>query len=264
MTQQKLKSLIKDFVANYRASQQTRTNWKSPVTAFANANDPLFLELKNIVSPSHALPHDFISDAQTVISFFLPFDNSVVRSNIDKRNCSKEWAVAYLETNRLIHDLNTYIQRYFKEIGFKSTIIPATHNYNPESLMSDWSHRHVAYIAGLGKFGINNMLITEKGCCGRIGSIVTSASIAPSPRDGFEYCLYKFNGSCGKCIDRCVNEALFVNSFERKKCYDMCLQNNNYHSGPEITDVCGKCLVGVPCSLGNPVTASRANTATDQ
>lgn len=262
MTQQKLKSLIIDFVANYRVSLQTRTNWKPPLTAFASADDPLFLELKNIVSPSHALPHDFISDAETVISFFLPFENSVVRSNVDERKCSKEWAVAYVETNRLIQDLNIDIDRYLSERGFRSAIIPATHNYNPESLMSDWSHRHVAYIAGLGKFGINNMLITEKGCCGRIGSMVTSAYIAPTPRDGSEYCLYQFNGSCGKCIDRCVVEALFVDSFERKKCYSMCLENDKYHSDLKLTDVCGKCLVGVPCSFRNPVTAQNANVRT--
>lgn len=36
--------------------------------------------------------------------------------------------------------------------------------------MSEWSHRHAAYIAGLGIFGINNMLITNKGCVGRIPS----------------------------------------------------------------------------------------------
>jgi len=263
MTQQEIKSFIIDFVANYSVSRQTRTNWKSPLTAFANANDPLFLELKNIVSPSHAQPYDFVPDAETVISFFLPFENSVVHSNIEKHNCSKEWAAAYVETNRLINDLNIYIQRYLFQRGFTSAIIPATHNFNPESLISDWSHRHVAYIAGLGKFGINNMLITEKGCCGRIGSMVTNAFIISTSRDGSEYCLYKFNGSCGECVERCVVEALFVDSFDRIKCYDMCLENDKYHSDLELTDVCGKCLVGVPCSFRNPVTAQNANTETD-
>jgi len=43
---------------------------------------PLFTELKNIVSSSHAVPTDFLPDAQTVIAYFLAFESSVVESNI--------------------------------------------------------------------------------------------------------------------------------------------------------------------------------------
>ena len=62
--------------------------------------------------------------------------------------------------------------------------------------MSDWSHKHVAYIAGIGSFGHHHMLITNKGCCGRLGSVVTDAVIAPTSRVDRERCLFKFDGSC--------------------------------------------------------------------
>ncbi len=96
------------------------------------------------------------------------------------------------------------------------------------------------------------MLITEKGCCGRIGGIVTNAAVGRTRKDGHELCLYKYNGSCGKCTERCVNAALFIDSFYRKRCYAMCLENDRYHSDMDLTDVCGKCLTGVPCSFENP------------
>ena len=51
-----------------------------------------------------------------------------------------------------------------------------------KNLISDWSHRHVAVIAGLGKFGLNNMLITDNGCCGRVGSFITDLKIEPTKR----------------------------------------------------------------------------------
>lgn len=252
MTQRQLRSLISDYVTKYQELHNTKTGWKSPLTAFADAHDPLFRRLNKFISPTHALPHDFFPDAETVIAFFIPFEESVAESNIENRTCSKEWATAYIETNRLIYDLNRHIRDCLEIRGFDSTIIPATHNFDPESLINDWSHRHIAFIAGLGTLGINNMLITEKGCCGRIGSIVTNAAVGQTPRDGHELCLYKYKGSCGKCTERCVNDALFIDPFYRKRCYSMCLVNDRYHSDMDLTDVCGKCLAGVPCSFENP------------
>jgi hypothetical protein len=58
--------------------------------------------------------------------------------------------------------------------------------------------------------------------------------------------------SGGACIDRCVNDALFFDRFDRRACWEMCLSNGaRYSEG--ATEVCGKCLVGVPCSFVNPV-----------
>lgn len=204
MTQRQLRSLITDYVTKYQEPHATKTGWKSPLTAFAGAHDPLFRRLKKIIGPTHALPRDFLPDAETALAFFIPFEQSVAESNRENRNCSKEWAAAYIETNRLIYDLNTHIRDCLEIREFDTTIIPATHNFDPKSLTSGWSHRHIAFIAGLGTFGINNMLITEKGCCGRIGGIVTNAAVGRTRKDGHELCLYKYNGSCGKCTERCV------------------------------------------------------------
>ncbi len=253
MSKEKIIQLINQYVIDYSQKKEICTKWREPVIKFADAGDGLFVKLKEIVGPTHALPADFLGDARTVISYFLPFDKSVVFSNINGKYSSKEWAKAYVETNELIFELNKYIKEALKELNYESTIIPATHNFDEERLMSDWSHRHVAYIAGLGKFGLNNMVITDKGCCGRIGSIVTNLEIEPSKRDDEEYCLYKSKGICKKCVQRCVNNALEVDSFDRHKCYEMLLDNDKLHSDFALTDVCGKCCVDLPCSFTNPV-----------
>ncbi len=96
----------------------------------------------------------------------------------------------------LISNLNDFLCEELEKIGANSYAIPGSYNFDSEKLVSDWSQRHIAFIAGLGTFGLNNMLITEKGCCGRIGSIITSLELEPTKRPENEYCLYKHNNSC--------------------------------------------------------------------
>lgn len=248
-----LKDTITKFVAAYPEKKETTTQWEAPVVGFAAASDPLFSQLSQVASPTHAVPADFSANAQTVIAFFLPFEKSMSRTNIKGKNSSIEWGVAYIETNELIRNLSLHLKDTLEESGHESFVIPATHNWDETKLISDWSHRHVAYIAGLGRFGLNNMLITQKGSCGRYGSFITSAAIPADTRPAQEACLYKYDGSCRKCVDRCVNDALHEDRFDRFKCYDMLLENVEKLESIGYADVCGKCLVGVPCTHMNPV-----------
>jgi epoxyqueuosine reductase QueG len=213
----------------------------------------MFRRLQSIVGPSHALPKDLLKGAETVIAFFLPFTRAMARSNIEGKFASREWADAYLETNRLIHDASERLKVFLEANRSPVVTIPATHNFNPKTLTSDWSHRHVAFVAGLGRFGYNNMLITEKGCCGRFGSLVTQAEIEPDPRPTQETCLFWYDGLCQKCVERCVNDALLRYRFDRWKCSEMCQTNHERLGMAAKVEVCGKCLVGVPCSHTNPV-----------
>ncbi len=253
----KIELIINEFVEHYSEMRDVQTKWKEPLIAYADAMDEMFYTLKDVVSPSHAIPKDFLPEAKTVVTYFIPFDEVAVKSNIEGKESSKVWAKAYIETNQLILDLNTFIKDELQKLGYKSNIIPATHNFDNKKLISDWSHRHAAFIAGLGKFGLNNMLITDKGCCGRVGSFITDLKIKPTKRKNGENCLYKHMNVCKKCVDRCVNNALKVDYFDRHKCYEMCLYNDNFHSDVDLSDVCGKCLVNVPCSTTNPVTLNK-------
>jgi len=250
---EKIENFIKEFVEVYKTENKTLSNWDEPLVAFADADDPLFLELKTAVSETHKLPTDLLTDAETVICYFIPFQKEIVLSNAGARNPSKEWAIAYIETNELIAALNNCLSAELEKINLKSVIVPPTHNFNEESLISDWSHKHVAFIAGLGNFGLHQMLITEKGCCGRLGSLITNAKIEPTERPDKEFCLYKYNGSCQECVKNCVFEALRVDSFDRHKCYEVCLSNARLYSTLGLADVCGKCACIVPCSFNNPV-----------
>lgn len=253
MIAEDVKSWLNFCVSDFQSRNNTITECKEPLVAFADANDPLFLRLKEVVSDTHSLPNELLANARTVIAYFIPFKESIAQSNRDLEISSKEWASAYVETNNLITEVNTFLQSKLKLRGFETKTMPATHNFNEKELLSDWSHKHVAYIAGLGGFGLHKMLITEKGCCGRLGSVITTAKIEPTKRNNKDFCLFFHNQSCTQCIDRCIFNALSIDNFDRHKCYKKCLENAKVYAHLGLVDVCGKCISVVPCSFRNPV-----------
>ena len=248
---------IRTFVSKYQSNTELTAKWLTPLVGFASASDPLFHELKKAVSPTHALPGDLLQGAETVIVYFLPYDHFVAKSNKDGRMASREWALSYIDTNKLIVAINTHLAGILKHYGAETALLPPTHNFSPEKLISDWSHRHIAYIAGLGKFGLHNLLITENGCSGRLGSVVTTALLEPTRRPEGEYCLEKAGKTCKVCVKKCVGQALTDSGFNRFKCWDILLENDALHSEGD-TDVCGKCCSITPCSFGIPIKSATA------
>lgn len=240
-------------IATFQSDSTVSTRWKNPLIGYANAEDVLFARLKEVVSPSHSTPRELLDGAQTVIAYFLPFEPNVAQSNPRGQYASPQWVAAYLETNRLIVTINRHLAQVLRKRGYECVALPPTHNFDEKKLVSDWSHKHVAYIAGLGKFGLHQMLITEQGSCGRLGSLITSASIEATARGTQEACLYKYNQSCDVCIRRCASGALTENGFDRHRCYQVLLENAEINEARGLADVCGKCMSMVPCSFVDPV-----------
>ncbi len=253
---QAIRDEIEGIVARRHEERRTATRWLSPIVGFASAADPLFERSKQAVSSTHALPRDLLPGAKTVIVWFVPFERSVALSNIPGSAASREWAVAYVETNILLAAIGARVVEFLHARGHEASSPPPTHQFDRTRLVSDWSHRHAAVAAGLGSFGHHNMLITAAGCCGRLGSLVTTLEVEPDVRGGEEACLQKSGASCLRCVRRCVNDALHEGGFDRFRCYEMCLRNGEVHRGLGTADVCGKCLAGVPCSFGDPVEAA--------
>lgn len=248
-----LETIIKDYPKIYQQLHHVKTEWKEPLVAVAAACDPMFMGLKTQVGPDHLLPQDLLARATSVICYFLPFANTIGRSNKPGEPCSDQWAFAYLETNHLINDLNAHIAAELARQGFRAAVTPATHNFDEKTLLSNWSHRHIAVIAGLGTIGLNRMLITDQGCCGRLGSLVTDMPLTPTPRADVNACLYAYNESCLQCVNNCPHGALQEKHFDRHKCYELLLHNAEIHEDKGFADACGKCVSNIPCSFTNPV-----------
>ena len=241
----KVENEIWKCIETYCAEKQIANIWEKPVVKFADAKDPKFAQLKEIVVPDHYLPTDYMEDAVTVLSWFLPFKREIPRTNVDGATCSAVWADSYLITNELFIYINERLLQTIAEMGYRACMPVNAGMISNEIPKSRWSQRHVAYIAGHGTFGMNNMLISDKGCVGRYTSVITTIPAPVDPIPTEERCLYKKNGSCGLCFKRCRVGALTPEGFDRFKCLAQCLENERLYPG---ADVCGKCIVELPCS----------------
>lgn len=227
------------------------TKYRNPLVGCATADDPVFRNMRNYTHPGHLYPQDLLPGARSVVAFFLPFTGELVAANRQGKVASREWAVAYVETNRLIADICLAVRDKLAQSGVKAAWVEPTYNFNREILMAAWSHRHAAYAAGLGTFGLNNLLITEYGCAGRVGSLVVDAAMEPTPAIKGERCLYKKGEQCLDCVDLCPMKALKVEGIDRRRCFKWLLKMDEHFSDLPLTDVCGKCSTG-RCALEIP------------
>lgn len=238
----------------------------APIFAFGAADDEYFQSLKDpsVIGKHFLLPKEWLPQANTVISFFLPFSQALKKSNSQDMSWpSDEWLHGRIEGQVLITKLCQYLQEELQNAGYNS-IVPCsderfwartgkkpdvTHSDEaPLLYTSNWSERHVALVCGLGTFGLAKGLITKKGSAGRLGSVVTELYLSPDQReckDIYEYC-----SKCGTCVKNCPVDAI---SLENGKIHEICSvfgQETLKKHKPRYG--CGKCQVKVPCENGIP------------
>jgi epoxyqueuosine reductase len=252
-----LRILAEEYVASEPARLGSDGWWQTPLLVSARI-DHRFHSLPQIAFHRHMHPNDLLSTARSVLVFFIPFKRALSDENRAGDRPCRNWGVAYVQTNDLIDRLSEVFEKFLAQKGYKSGLTPATHNFDQKELMARWSHKHLAHISNLGRFGMHHMIITPAGCAGRLGSMVTEAQLGDNPlMDTDEACLQKVGQKCGKCIETCPVDALNKNGFERRRCSDRLNENNqilNYFSDlPGTIDVCGKCAALMPCSFTNPV-----------
>ena len=250
MDSRELTDFIAESIVRQVAQAGTVTEYRRPLVALASAADPRFPQLQRMVEPTHRLPEDMLPGARAVVSFFLPFAGWVVEANArDRSRVAREWPLAYLETNALIGRITGNLIDALAEHGVRAAAAPATHNYDPASLICRWSHKSVAVIAGLGSFGLHRMVITDAGCAGRFGSLVVDCDLEVSPVAAKERCLHFLDGSCHECVSRCPVNALSMDgSLDKQLCSRRLLALAKRYGGESAADACGKCAIG-PCSL---------------
>ena len=263
MDRERIIKMATDFVENSHdniISKETAIServvglkiYDTPIFAFGDADSEDFKLLKSSVIGEHfLLPKEWLPEAKTVISFFLPFTEAVKRGNTrDMLWPSEEWLHGRIEGQSFLNKLCQYIQDELISHGYKS-IVPALDERfwsSNETFSSNWSERHVAFVCGLGTFGLSKGLITKKGVAGRFGSIITELAL---PYDKREYCdIYEYCTMCGNCATNCpVNAISLEEGKDHQRCFEF-LQKTGERFKPRYG--CGKCQVGVPCESGLP------------
>ncbi len=251
MNAEKITSFIAEETARANDQGPDRGLFRTPtLTGFSSPDDPLFEEIIRQVGPHHRQPRDILPEVGTVVSFFLPFSREVVEANRRDKPVARLWGRAYLTANRLIDRIGESLAEMVRAEGGLAATVPATRGFDPQTLQTGWSHRSAAFVAGLGRFGLNRMLIGPAGGAGRYGTVLISEVFEPSPRPEEDLCLHFRKGSCRVCLAACPVGALSVDGFDGHRCHAQCLSNNEFLRFDDgQCDICGQCVTTGPCAI---------------
>jgi epoxyqueuosine reductase len=274
---------ITDCIHKYAASGENSLHlgggnepaWDEPLVGFSRGSDPLYQRFKEDIGPFFWTPPEIFTatfpdvqaapDELTVISWILP---QTERTRLDNSRETAFPAERWAHSRKYGEDFNAKLRDHvvgmLREAGHEAVAPMNSPRFTWEKsdrygFASSWSERHAAYASGLGTFGLCDGLITARGKAMRCGSVVARIAVPPSERpydDHHAYCLFYFDGSCGKCIKRCPADAISKEGHDKEKCkrylHDVMTPYSLSRFGLD-THPCGLCQTGVPCEAKIPV-----------
>ncbi len=148
----------------------------------------------------------------------------------------------YQRVNILLDTLGLIVTSAIQDLGYQAVPIPASQIVDWKTQKGHLSHKHVAWAAGLGWMGRNNLLVNETfGSRIRLVTILTDLPLlvnSPSIRD----C-----GSCLNCLSTCPAGAIKVRQeeFDHLRCYEQLRSfAKTLHFSHNICGICVKACRG--------------------
>ena len=172
------------------------------VDRWENPPQKLPHEIKEWIPPEF-WPQNIFPEAKTVIVIGLP-----VQLPILETTPSIYYHELYKTVNSLLDAKAYELSLFLNEKGFSSIYIPRDGYGDIDVLLKKplafFSHRHAAYLAGMGSFGQNNVILTpEFGPRIRFTSIFTSAELKSDKMLGDDLCT-----RCLRCMNCCPVQAI--------------------------------------------------------
>ena len=190
---------VKDFVLNRLGADLVGI---ASVNRFAGA-------------PSGHRPEELLPGAKSVIAMGIRFLNSTFMST-NPRAYVQRYGQLRLRFQDVGYEMCRFLEdkEYFA-INFPSTA-PQDSGPVGKMLFADFSHRHAAELAGIGKIGRNQLLITSQfGPRVWLMSVITTAELVPDPITTEKICRGE---ECNVCIEKCPENALSLEGIDRNKC----------------------------------------------
>ncbi|MEG0662073.1 MAG: hypothetical protein RR472_02230 [Anaerovoracaceae bacterium] len=248
--------------------------WEAPLIGVAAGDDPYYDFLKEHIGPFHWTPAEAFAKKYApvpaknlrVISMVFPQGEETVAEQKKQNTFPADyWLVSRGEWEPLMKEFGQALEAGFAQEGIQAVsidLLPEKLGQTSETLglASKWSHRHSAYAAGLGTFGLSDGFISRRGKAVRITSLVVAADIAVSLREAegpYDWCLYYRKGICGACIRRCPARAIGEKGHDKQRCkeYEDKAEREfwpEHIPHGEYIFGCGLCQVKVPCDRQKP------------
>ncbi len=213
--EQEIKKFVRTSPLNRLPFINDYVIWDQPLVKFADGDDPIFTEYKTIIAPTHLTPREALAQAGSksprdmparlsVISWILPAVEETRKSNrAETLVPSRLWSHTRWYGGKFCEALQEHVVELLTEMGYLA-VAPMLQPYfktytNERGPYSNWSERHIAYVAGHGTFSLSDGFITERGIAHRCGSVVTDLVLPASPRTAenhYSNCLFYVDGSC--------------------------------------------------------------------
>lgn len=166
-------------------------------------------EAKSVVSFGVALP-ELVSDWEHLF-----IDSEILPKEVRKEVLQNYFyrSSGYEIVNHRLNQIALRLANFLEERGFRSLFFPATYDEAYRDIISMipsgfglFSQRHAAVRAGLGEFGLHNVVVTEEfGPRIRFNSVITEAELSPTPLLKEKICLGE---ACFICVDECAPGAI--------------------------------------------------------
>lgn len=174
----------------------------APVERWENPPEKLTQHFSNWI-PREFWPQSIYPEAQTVVVIGLPVQLPIVET------APSIYYHELYETVNILLDAKAYeISNFLTMKGYPSIFLPRD-GYGDidvllEKPLSFFSHKHAAFLAGLGSFGLNNVLLTpEWGPRVRFTSIFTTLKLEGNTLHGEDLCTL-----CLSCAQNCPVNAI--------------------------------------------------------
>jgi epoxyqueuosine reductase len=199
-------------------------------------------------APKDHRPRDFLPNAKGVISIGLRINKSSI-TQLPKT--MREYKINYDVANLKLNSLAWETARFLENLGYEASAIPASSPYDEKKNFGDMSHKHAAVAAGLGRFGMNNLVLTpDYGPYVRFVTVITTAPLRPDRPMTEDICLLE---KCLKCVKACPAGALENPVYDASEGWlinkEKCHEYMHIVSGG---DVCGLCIKA--CTATRPKT----------
>jgi len=271
--------------------------FSKPFFGISRGDDPLFEKFKEVIAVDHPTPaeiwtsnglpdKDDLATELRILSMVFPYSHEVRKAG-EKNNGRLPAELTTIARNYSEEFINMILPKtveFFIQKGFFALAPKLTPDYgyirkdNPFAVYSNWSERHVAFVAGLGYFGFNNTLITKEGCSVILASVITDAPLSVTVRtiDNPHNCLHYTSSKCEKCVTKCPSDALTKDGHQPEICLNYCTEVRSIIKELPIVKVlkkryrklnfesenhvvvsypsgCTLCQFGVPCTDKDPL-----------
>ena len=184
---------------------------------------------------SFALSPGAVSCAAGAISFGVRASSAVL-DEIEKQP-TKLYFHHYRTINMFLDQLALRLTNFIQNLGYNALPIPASQILDWQNQTAHLSHKKIAYLAGIGWLGRNNLLVNKK-----FGSQVRLATVLTDIPLKFDKPAKEDCGKCRFCMVLCPVGAIMENpgDFDHQGCFAMLKEFQRQ----KIVDqyICGICV----------------------